>query len=78
MLPASADYPSALLGTSRCGAEYRVRAPARESVVGGSRNRALDRAAVRAVRRWRFEPALRDGVAVPGTVQQTIRFDAPR
>lgn len=47
-------------------------------VVESSRHRVLDRAAVRAVQRWRFEPAMRDGVAVPATVQQVISFDAPR
>lgn len=78
------DYPSAALRAGASGdvvLRIEVRADGRAgevSVVSGSSNRALDRAAVRAVRRWRFEPALRDGVAVPGTVQQTIRFDAPR
>ncbi len=78
------DYPASALraGVSgevvlriEVGADGR---PQDVRVLSGSRNRALDRAAVRAIRQWRFEPALRDGVAVPGTVQQTIRFDAPR
>ena len=78
------DYPAAALraGVSgevvlriEVGADGR---PGEISVVSGSRNRELDRAAMRAVRRWRFEPAMREGVAVPGVVQQTIRFDAPR
>lgn len=47
------------------------------SVLSSSRHRALDQAAIRAVRRWRFEPAMRDGVAVPGSVQQAIRFEPP-
>lgn len=78
------DYPSAALRAGASGdvvLRIEVRAdgrPGEVTVVGGSRNRAFDRAAVRAVRRWRFEPAMRDGVAVDGTVQQTIRFDAPR
>ena len=46
-------------------------------VVGSSRNRELDRAAVQAVRRWRFQPAMQNGVAVAATVQQTISFEAP-
>ncbi|TWT23453.1 TonB family protein [Luteimonas marina] len=78
------DYPAAALraGASgnvvlriEVGADGR---PGSVEVVAGSRNRQLDRAAVRAVRRWRFQPAMRDGVAVPATVQQTISFDAPR
>ena len=78
------DYPASALRAGASG-EVLLRIevgpdgrPGEVSVVSGSRNRALDRAAVRAVRRWRFEPAMRDGVAVAGTVQQTIRFDAPR
>ncbi|WP_058834542.1 energy transducer TonB [Luteimonas abyssi] len=35
---------------------------------------ALDRAAVRAVERWRFEPALRAGRPVPGDVQVPVDF----
>jgi len=78
------DYPAAALRAGASGdVVLRIEVgsdgrPSEVSVVTGSRNRALDRAAVHAVRRWRFEPAMRDGVAVPGTVQQTIRFDAPR
>ncbi|MDH5833660.1 energy transducer TonB [Luteimonas kalidii] len=78
------DYPSAALraGASgdvvlriEVGADGR---PGDVTVIGSSRNRALDRAAMQAVRRWRFEPAVRDGVAIPATVQQVISFDAPR
>lgn len=43
-------------------------------VVRSSNSRSLDRAAVTAVRRWRFQPALRDGQPVPGTVQVPIDF----
>ena len=46
-------------------------------VVGSSRNRELDRAAVQAVRRWRFQPAMRNGVPEAASVQQTISFEAP-
>jgi len=42
-----------------------------------SRNRSLDRAAMQAVRHWRFQPAMRDGVPVAASVQQTVTFDAP-
>lgn len=78
------DYPAAALraGASgnvvlriEVGADGR---PGAIEVITGSRHRELDRAAVRAVRRWRFQPAMRGGVAVPASVQQTISFDAPR
>ncbi len=78
------EYPRAALRAGVAGEVLlliEVRAdgrPGEVSVLSGSRNRSLDRAAVRAVRQWRFEPALRDGVAVPGTVRQSIRFDLPR
>lgn len=80
----SPDYPAAALRAGaggnvvlriEVGADGR---PGSVEVVASSRNRELDRAAVRAVRRWRFQPAMRDGVAVPASVQQTISFDAPR
>jgi len=51
--------------------------PTDVEVVGSSRNRELDRAAVQAVRRWRFAPAMRDGLPVAASVQQTISFEAP-
>ncbi len=51
--------------------------PAGVEVVVSSRNRDLDRAAVQAVRRWRFQPALQNGVPVAAIVQQTISFEAP-
>lgn len=77
------DYPAAALRAGASGeVVLRIEVdaggrPAEISVVSSSRNRDLDRAALRAVRRWRFEPALRDGQPVPGTVQQSIRFDVP-
>lgn len=48
--------------------------PTAVEVVTSSRYRSLDRAAAAAVRRWRFRPAMQDGVAVPGRVQQSVRF----
>lgn len=51
--------------------------PGDVEVVTSSRNRDLDREAVRTVRRWRFQPAMRDGVPVPAVVRQTINFSAP-
>ena len=78
------DYPPAALRANQSGEvllRIEVQADGRPgaiTVVSSSRHRALDQAAIRAVRRWRFEPALRDGVAVPGVVQQSIRFDPPQ
>lgn len=79
----SPEYPSAALRARASGdVVLRIEVgtdgrPSDVAVVGSSRNRALDRAAVQTVRRWRFEPALRDGVPVPATVQQVIRFEPP-
>ena len=78
------DYPRAALRANQSGEvllRIEVRAdgrPGEITVLSSSRHRALDQAAIRAVRRWRFEPAMRDGVAVPGAVQQSIRFDPPQ
>jgi protein TonB len=77
-------YPQAALRAGASGEvvlRIDVRAdgmPGKVEIVSGSGNRALDREAVRAVRRWRFQPAMRDGVAVPASVNQTISFDASR
>lgn len=43
-------------------------------ILRSSGSRALDRAATQAVRRWRFEPARRNGAAVDGTLQIPIQF----
>ncbi|MDO5504703.1 MAG: TonB family protein [Pseudoxanthomonas suwonensis] len=48
--------------------------PANVSVTRGSGSRDLDRAAVRAVQRWRFEPARRGGQVVMGTLDIPIDF----
>jgi protein TonB len=47
-------------------------ADARVERSSGSRD--LDREALRAVRGWRFRPALRDGVPVPAAVLVPVRF----
>ena len=49
--------------------------PADVSVVQSSRSRALDRAAVRAVQRWEFSPALRAGQPVASKVLIPIEFN---
>ena len=43
-----------------------------------SGNRDLDRAAVAAVKRWRFEPAMRNGKPVQGTVRVPVEFALDR
>jgi protein TonB len=43
-------------------------------VARSSSHRALDQAAVRAVRRWRFEPATRQGRPVSQVVQVPVAF----
>ena len=47
--------------------------PAGVALVQRSGSRDLDRAAMEAVRDWRFQPAQRNGQAVPGTIE--IPFD---
>ncbi|WP_051412637.1 energy transducer TonB [Pseudoxanthomonas sp. J35] len=76
------DYPRAAL---RAGQEGSVLlsisvdargVPADVQVIqrSGDRSRDLDRAAIEAVRQWRFEPALHEGKAVPSTVQLPVDF----
>lgn len=48
--------------------------PTSVEVAERSGSRALDRAAVAAVRQWRFQPAQRDGQPVPGAVTVPIDF----
>lgn len=52
--------------------------PADIDVVQSSGSRELDRAATVAARRWRFQPALREGVPVEGVVNVPILFDSRR
>lgn len=44
------------------------------AIARSSRSRSLDRAAIGAARRWRFEPAMRNGVAVSDTVEIPVVF----
>ena len=76
------EYPSAALRRGESGTVL-VRAevdasgrPSEVSVARSSRSRTLDRAAVQAVRRWRFRPAQQDGRAVAGAVEIPIEFKA--
>lgn len=48
--------------------------PTDVDVVQRSGHRELDRAALMTVRKWRFEPALRNGKAISSTVQVPVDF----
>lgn len=80
----SPRYPPAELRRGRGGTVVlRVEvgpdgAPTSVTVAESSRSRALDRAAVDAVRGWRFEPALVDGQPARGTVRVPIEFTPAR
>lgn len=52
--------------------------PTDVAVVEGSGTRELDRAALEAVRRWRFRPGVADGRPVPGSVVVPIEFSMRR
>ena len=52
--------------------------PTSVGIVRSSRSRDLDRAAVAAVERWRFRPALADGRPVAGSVDVPIEFTPQR
>lgn len=47
-------------------------------LIEGSGSRSLDRAAADAVRRWRFDPAMRNGRPVDGVIQVPITFNLGR
>ncbi|KLJ02866.1 hypothetical protein WQ56_00890 [Luteimonas sp. FCS-9] len=74
-------YPRASLRRNETGEvmlRVHVDADGRVSdidVIAASGHARLDRAAVSAVRRWRFEPAMRDGRPVPGEVRVPVLFD---
>lgn len=74
------EYPPAAL-RSGVGGTVVVRAkidasgkPAEVSIAKRSGNRDLDRAAMRAVRQWRFQPALRNGKATASVVRIPVDF----
>ena len=52
--------------------------PGEVEVANGSGSRYLDRAAVDAVKRWRFRPAMQGGQPTTGTVMVPIEFQAQR
>lgn len=76
----SPDYPRASIRRGERGdvvVLVRVGANGRVTdveLVSSSQHRRLDRAAMSAARRWRFEPAMRDGQAVPGELRIPFAF----
>lgn len=75
------DYPRRALRRGESGS-VTIRAqigadgvPLSVSVASSSGSRALDRAAVAAVRRWRFHPAMRNGRPTTGGIVVPINFD---
>lgn len=77
-------YPPAALRSGESGTVLvRVEVdangtPAGVALVQRSGSRDLDRAAMEAVRKWRFQPAQRDGQAVPASLVIPIDFRADR
>lgn len=77
-------YPPAALRSGESGTVLvRVEVdangtPAGVALVKRSGSRELDRAAMEAVRKWRFQPAQRDGQAVPASLVIPIDFRADR
>ncbi|MBD0271408.1 MAG: energy transducer TonB, partial [Acetobacteraceae bacterium] len=56
------------LGISAAGEVTEV------EVIATSGHPALDEAARRAAQRWRFRPATRDGVPIPGSIRTAVHF----
>jgi protein TonB len=52
--------------------------PTNADIARRSGSRELDRAAVDAVRKWQFKPALRDGKAIASTVEVPVEFRLDR
>lgn len=78
------DYPARALRRGDSG-EVLLRVhvdargvPAQIEIAASSGSRDLDRAAQRAVRRWRFRPAMRDGSPTAGVVTVPINFERRR
>ena len=74
------EYPAAALrareeGTVLVRAEVDALGnPTNVGIAKRSGSRDLDRAAMAAVRKWKFEPAMKDGKAVASTVQVPVDF----
>jgi len=47
------------------------------SVEKSSRNRDLDRSAMDAARKWRFNPSVRNGAKAAGRVRVPVNFQSP-
>ncbi len=81
---ANPSYPTAALRAGQAGwvvVGFTVTAEGRTSdvhVVDAQPRHVFDRSAIEAVSRYRFKPAMRDGVAVESTKQQKIEFSTGR
>jgi protein TonB len=81
---AQPEYPAAAFrageeGTVMVRADIDVNGnPTNVEVAKRSGSRDLDRAARDAVRKWRFEPAMKNGKAVAATVQVPVEFRLER
>jgi protein TonB len=79
-----ANYPTAALRAGQSGwvvVGFTITAEGRTRdvhVVDAQPRHLFDRAAMEAVSRYRFKPAMRDGVAVASTKQQKIEFSTGR
>ncbi|HEY0333354.1 MAG TPA: TonB family protein [Stenotrophomonas sp.] len=78
-MPAPRYPPAALRRGDRGSVIVRVDVdasgrPGGVTLVQRSGSRELDRAAMEAVRHWRFQPAQRDGQAVPGSIDVPFEF----
>lgn len=77
-------YPNASMRRQETGTvTVRVQVDAQGSptgvaLIGRSGSRELDRAAMEAVRKWKFQPAQRDGTAVSGSVDIPFEFNLNR
>jgi TonB family protein len=77
-------YPTAAMRKQETGTvTVRVQVdaqgnPTGVALIGRSGSRELDRAAMEAVRRWKFQPAQRNGAAAPGSVDIPFEFNLSR
>ncbi len=81
--PVYRPMPRAADGMERTDAVVRIRLSLDEygdvtaaDILDSSGSRALDDAALDAVGHWEYDPAIQNGQSVPGTVVETVKFNA--